>query len=66
MAERKTDIRFFNQLEAAEEYMRRRNRDFRRAANCDPFVVIDGPEDNYAVVDLSTAIDMDVPYSWPV
>jgi len=28
------------------------------------FAVIDGPEDNYAVVDLLTAIESDQPYAW--
>jgi hypothetical protein len=28
------------------------------------FVLTDGPEDDFAVVDIRTAIDMDAPYRW--
>lgn len=28
------------------------------------YVTVDGPEMDYAVVDLSTAIEMELPYEW--
>ena len=28
------------------------------------FSDLDGPEDNFAVVDLETAIELEIPYEW--
>lgn len=30
------------------------------------FCLVDGPDDDYAVVDLQTAIELEVPYRWEV
>jgi hypothetical protein len=57
--------RFFDTEDAAEEHMRKLNR-MLKVSGLDPVVLTDGPEDNFAVIDLSTAIEMDVPYRWAV
>ena len=54
--------RTFATRAAAEERAHLKNR-----ANRMPnwlWVVIDGPADDFAVVDLRTAIEMGAPYSW--
>jgi hypothetical protein len=47
----------------AVEYMRGRNRASRDRTL---YAVVDGPDDNYAVVDLKTAIDLGGRYEWSV
>lgn len=54
-------FRLFASESEADEHMRWLNRRARTL-----FVLIDGPEDNYAVVDLNTAIETDCPYRWAV
>lgn len=54
--------RTFATAAAAEERARIKNRASRIPGWL--WVVIDGPEDDFAVVDLSTAIEMGAPYSW--
>ena len=67
MTKTQTCIRFFDLFDEAETHMREMNRNFRQSAvHPDLFVLIDGPEDNYAIVDLMTAIDMGVQYAWAV
>lgn len=67
MTKTQTCIRFFDLFDEAETHMREMNRNFRQSAvHPDLFVLIDGPEDNYAIVDLMTAIDMGVQYTWAV
>ena len=36
----------------------------RRHPNAEPLTVIEGPEDDYDVVDMQTAIEMEAPYQW--
>ena len=53
-------IRFFAEEDQAREHMRLLNQ-----THCkEIFCLVDGPEDNFAVVDLKTAIEMDMPYEW--
>lgn len=60
-------VRFFDTELEAEDHMRDCNRRFRISPRYfDPFVLVDGPEDNFAVVDLKTAIEMDCLYRWAV
>ena len=47
----------------ALDVMRRRNR-ARVGQRCPVFVVVDGPDDDFAVVDLESAIEMEMPYRW--
>ena len=53
-------IKFFASEDDAREYMLLLNRTHIRETFC----LVDGPEDNFAVVDLETAIDLDIPYQW--
>lgn len=55
-------IRRFTNEWLAEDYCRRRNCHRRRAS--DMLVIVDGPEDDFAVVDIRTAQDMDAGYRW--
>jgi hypothetical protein len=55
----KAYTRFLNTEVEAQALCRMKNRACRRANNYkDIYTVIDGPEDNYAVVDLDAAITM--------
>jgi hypothetical protein len=50
-------LRFFNTENNARSICQIKNQACRRAGNFkDIYCLIDGPEDNYAVVDLKTAI----------
>lgn len=60
----KTYMKFFATKDAALEVMRRKNKTTMDAHEI--FCVVDGPEDNYAVVDIETAIDLDIGYEWSV
>ena len=53
-------IKFFTDQGAAYDYMRSLNRTHIKEIFC----LVDGPEDNFAVVDLETAIDLGIPYEW--
>lgn len=65
MAKQATFIKFFASHGEAFEYMQLKNKAARSAGNkADCYCVIDGPEDNFAVVDLDTAIDHGQPYKW--
>ena len=58
-----TYTKFFETEKAALARCSMKNRVCRRAGNFkDIYAVIDGPEDNYAVVDLGTAIDFNSGY----
>lgn len=49
--------------EAAFDFMAMKNRACERAGNKnDTFCVVPGPENNYSVVDLATAIDLGMGY----
>jgi hypothetical protein len=53
-------IKFFVEEEEARDYMVSLNRTHIKEIFC----LVDGPEDNFAVVDLETAIDLEIPYEW--
>lgn len=56
-------VRFFNSEDDADDRCANRNRACRRANNYkDVYAVVDGPEDNFAVVDLKTAISLGCGY----
>jgi hypothetical protein len=68
----KTYIEFFAIRDDAYRHMLDRNRS-RSAESRQPgaecftlYCLIDGPEDNFAVVDLATAVDMGVAYEWNI
>lgn len=64
MTKRETYCRFFAIENDAVSLCQLKNRAARRANNCrNIYAVIDGPEDNFAVVDLMTAIDFGAGYS---
>lgn len=64
MTKRETYCRFFAAENDAIARCQLKNRACRRANNYrDTYAVIDGPEDNFAVVDLMTAIDFGSGYS---
>ena len=57
-----TYIKTFETKAKAESMMRTKNR-----ANRVPgwlWVMVDGPEDDFVLVDIRTAIDMNMGYSW--
>lgn len=54
-------LRFFADRDAARQHMVLRNHVAREGT---VYCLVDGPEDNYAVVDLKTAIDLGGPYEW--
>lgn len=63
----KTDyLRFYENEDDAVSAMRRHNRTIKtlRHRASDLRCVVDGPEDNFAVVDINTAIMSDLPYRW--
>jgi hypothetical protein len=53
-------IKFFESEDDAREYMRLINHTHLKEIFC----LVDGPEDNFAVVDLESAIDLEIPYEW--
>ena len=58
--------RFFDSEDDAIRLMRDRNRSERDAKRPAWWCVVDGPEDNFAVVDLETAIDLGGGYRWAI
>lgn len=60
-----TFLKHFPEYDEAFTYMTQRNKSFQKAGNDrDVFCVVPGPESNYAVVDLRTAIDLELGYVW--
>jgi len=55
-------MKFFSTEDEARNYMRFLN----NAHAEEVFCLVDGPEDNFAVVDLETAIDLEMPYECSV
>ena len=63
MAKRETYCVFFDSENAAFIRCQNRNRAARNAGNYkDIYCLVDGPSDNFAVVDLVTAIDLGTGY----
>ena len=60
--EQPTLIRRFENRNDAMDFMAIKNRT--TTAKNWVYVVVDGPEDDFAVVDLSTAIELEAPYEW--
>lgn len=56
-------IRFFDSEDEARTDMRSRNR-AHRSGDRELVVMVDGPTDNYAVMDLREAIANDFLYTW--
>lgn len=58
----------FNDYDTAFDFMKMKNRSFDRAGNkVDILCVVPGHEgDNYAVVDLKTAIELGLGYVWSI
>lgn len=61
-----THLRFYEKEEDAYSAMRRHNQSLKSLKHRASYirVMIDGPEDNFAVVDIDTALEMQVPYEW--
>ena len=60
-----TYLREFTDRDDAVAWMTQKNRACHRAGNTtDLYAVVDGPTDNFAVVDLDTAIDLGLGYEW--
>ena len=60
-----TYCKFFQTKDGAMQFMRLQNRAAASAGNRrDVLCVTDGPSDNFAVVDLKTAIELGNGYSW--
>lgn len=57
-------IRFFDDEDTAIEYMTMINKARLAAGNNHIVVLTDGPEDNYAVMEMEYAIDNGFAYSW--
>lgn len=63
----KTKIQFFDTESEADWTMNARNQARRRAGNRrDLFVVVDGPENNFAVMHIDDAIKGGFNYRWEV
>lgn len=63
----RTYLKFFASKERALDWMRMINTAAQRAGNKrDLMVVTDGPEDNFAVMDLDSAIELGGGYTWEV
>lgn len=61
----KTYMKEFETVEKADSFMRMKNRACKLANNFkDLYCLVDGPSDNYAVVDLKSAIDLGCGYEW--
>ena len=61
----KSYCKFFQTKDGAMQFMRLQNRAAASAGNRrDALCVTDGPSDNFAVVDLKTAIELGNGYSW--
>jgi hypothetical protein len=62
-----TYMRFFEDKGQARDFMKEKNRACVRAGNrSDCYCVVDGPEDNFAVVDIDTAIELGGQYEWAI
>jgi len=61
-----TTIMFFDSEGDADARMRSLNRSAMNARHPEIFCVVDGPDDNFAVVDLTTAIDLGGGYRWAI
>lgn len=59
-----TYCKFFENEDKAMDWCRTKNRIHKRDKLKDLFVVTDGPENNWAVVDLKTAIEIGSGYKW--
>lgn len=60
-----TYLKHFNEYDEAFDWMIMKNRACKKAGNKDDiYCVVPGPENNYAVVDLGTAIDLQLGYVW--
>lgn len=55
---------FFATEKDAFAHMLEKNKASRKARSRDVFCLTDGPEDNFAVVDLLTAIELGGTYTW--
>ena len=53
-------MKFFSNQDEARDYMRSLNDTQAEEVFC----LVDGPEDNFAVLDLETTIDLEMPYEW--
>ena len=63
MKKQETYIRYFETENKALDICMIKNKACKRAGNFrDIYAVVDGPDDNFAVVDLSTAIDLGFGY----
>jgi hypothetical protein len=55
----------FDDKDEAEDWMRMKNAACRRAGNKrDVYVLVDGPDDNFVVMDLRTAVESGFLYTW--
>ncbi len=60
---RKTYTKFYRKEETAIAMMQMKNKSCERANNYnDIFAVVDGPDNNFAVVDIKTAIELNLGY----
>lgn len=60
-----TFVKEFQDYDSAYGYMVEKNKALERAGNkVDTYCVVPGPEDDFAVVDLWTAIDLEMGYVW--
>ena len=62
MSTKETYCRFFEDEGKAENWMKMKNNARKLAKNYNMFALVDGPEDNFAIVDISTAIEMGMGY----
>ena len=55
----------FTERDRAVSWMKGKNRAARKIGNTrDLFVVVSGPSDNFIVVDIDTAIELESHYEW--
>lgn len=60
-----TFVKQLTTYDEAFDFMLNKNKSFKRAGSKDIYCVVPGSDgDNYAVVDLSTAIDLGIGYVW--
>lgn len=65
MSKQTTYIKEFNEYDSAFDWMKMKNQACERAGNKnDWFCVVPGPDENFAVVDSWTAIDLQLGYVW--
>jgi hypothetical protein len=63
---RRPYLKTFAVEDDAHDWMRMMNRARRDNIYATIYVLVDGPSDDFAVVDIKTAIDMDAPYEWAI